>query len=279
MTRVRRLSAFLEKEEPRPRAQSRARDRRGRPLRARRHRSQPRPSLRRLAVFIVVVALTGGAWSLRIGRIGASGLQVREPGSLRQVLAPALGQRWLTVDTRALVDSLEADPWIEHARIHRRLPPALEVELEEARPCFRLSEESGTWAVDADGCLLPLVGDLDLRALPVLEGVAVDAAGGLRASDRRRLQHVTAALAQGAWPFTGGLERVRLLADEQWALTTVEGVELRFPERGAAARLRALAAAWPRLHPRPGDFVDLRFARQVVLRRASSSLARTGARG
>ena len=102
-------------------------------------------------------ALAGGhAWLTRSSRFAIDHLEVRganliPAGSLAARLAVGDRPNLFLYDTGAAVSRLEASPWIRRAEIHRKLPDALVVEIEEHEPAalvvagdLYLADETGT---------------------------------------------------------------------------------------------------------------------------------------
>lgn len=277
MTRVRHLDDLLEKNRTRHLGTARTRSgltgRDGLPLRARRtprSRESFAVQVARGLVVIAVGVLVIGLWQHQVQKIVVEGLVLGPVERVHEACAPLLGQRWLTIDTAAAAVRLRTEPWFEHVEFERRAPASVVVRLSEAQPLFRVQIEDRRLAVDAHGCLLPYADSLDLDALPLLRGVAVEH-DALRAVDRARVHDFVVALGQAPWPWEGGLAAVELREPHVTELTTRGGVLLRLDDRDLVAQLRAADAAWGRLSLAPGDRLDLRFRRQVVLARAASA--------
>lgn len=277
MTRVRHLDDLLEQNRTRHLGAARTRTgltgRDGLPLRARR---MPRTrdgfavQFARGLVVLAVGVLVIGLWQHQVQKIAVEGLVLGPVERVHEACAPLLGERWLTIDTAQAAVRLRTEPWFEHVEFERRAPATVVVRLTEAQPLFRAQVEGRLLAVDAHGCLLPYTDSLDLDALPVLRGVAVEH-DALRAVDRARVRDFVDALGQAPWPWEGGLAAVELQDRHVTELTTRGGVVLRVDEHDLVAQLRAADAAWGRLSLAPGDRVDLRFRRQVVLARAAGA--------
>lgn len=277
MTRIRRIEDLLESNRKRhlvhattrPRLSSRD----GMPLRARRvPRSRDGFAVRfaRLMVVLALGLLGVGLWQHRVQRIVVEGLVLGPAERVQEACAPLLGERWLTVDTAAAAVRLRTEPWFEHVEFERRAPATVVVRLVEAEPIFRLDLGGERLAVDAHGCLLPYADSLDLQALPRLSGVRIEH-GAVRMEDRERVRALIDALARAPWPWDGGLEAVAFGPRGLTELTTAGDVILRLDERNLVEQLRAADAAWGRLGLAPGDRLDLRFRRQVVLARAATA--------
>ena len=277
MTRVRHLDDLLARNRTRHVAHAKVRPdlagRDGLPLRARRLPPSRDSLAVRMARLFVVIALSlfgAGLWQHRVQKVAVEGLVLGPVERLHEACVPLLGERWISVDTAQARVRLESEPWFEHVEFERRAPATVVVRVTEAEPIFRLQIEDQLLAVDAHGCLLPSTASLDLEALPQLRGVTVEHAA-LSQVDRDRIRLVVTALGRAPWPWEGGLAMVELCDRGVTELTTSDGVLLRLDDRDVVTQLRAADAAWGRLALAPGDRLDLRFRRQVILARAASA--------
>jgi cell division protein FtsQ len=220
-----------------------------------------------LASATAVVALAGLGWltgsGLRVREVEVVGAQVTDSAVLRRELGRAFGMPLLAVDVDALEEALRRDPWIAGVKIGRRLPDRLHVALEEAQPIFVLA--AGQGSVDAAGAWLPPRDGLQLGSLPELAAPRVAPDGPLTREASEAVRRLCAALDRVPWIWPEGLRRVDLDAQGGVELVTGGGALLVLGREGFEKRLRAFGAAAEHLRPGPGDRIDLRFERQIVL--------------
>ncbi len=130
----------------------------------------------------------GGLWlidpaNLPIRQIALHGaLRHLEPVALRGILVDALDGNMLTQDLPALERRLEREAWVREARIQRRWPAALRIELVEQVPVARwaaggLLNDQGERFLRDGGADLPL---LELAGEPGREAALLAAARRIR---------------------------------------------------------------------------------------------------
>lgn len=177
-------------------------------------------------------------------------------------------------DTEIWADRVLTHPLVRTARVSRRLPDGLTVEITERQP-IALAPTPTLEPIDAEGYRLPLDPAAYRLDLPVISTTRTPPEGSrlvpedvrllagevsrLMASDTAFLQRVSSV----AWTDRGSIA-------VSW---TDPPVEFLMPPHAPTARLReglgALADAASKTPDRLPTTVDLRFADQVVVRRAS----------
>jgi len=65
-----------------------------------------------------------------------------------------MGENLLELDMRAISEAIHSHPQVKEARVRRKLPAALRVELVERRPVAYLAAGDAFWAVDGEGVAL-----------------------------------------------------------------------------------------------------------------------------
>jgi hypothetical protein len=179
-------------------------------------------------------------------------------------------------DTGVWTDRVLAHPLVQSARVVRRLPDGLRVEVTERMP-IALAPTPTLEPIDAEGYRLPLDPAAYRLDLPVLSATRWPPEGArLVPEDVRRLvsevEHLMAA-------DTAFLQRVSSVAwTDRGAMVvswTEPQVEFLLPPHTPPARLReglgALADATSKTPDRPPVSIDLRFEDQVVVRRPHRS--------
>jgi hypothetical protein len=177
-------------------------------------------------------------------------------------------------DTEVWSERVAAHPLVRTARITRRLPDGLTVEITERQP-IALAPTPTLEPIDAEGYRLPLDPAAYRLDLPVITTTRTPPEGArLVPEDVRRLADEVRHLMASDTAF---LQRVSSVAwTERGAVVvswTDPPVDFLMPPHAPAARLReglgALTDAASRTPDRLPTTVDLRFADQVVVRRAS----------
>ncbi len=280
---MRRLDATVPRPEERLRTSGNAGRRPGPRLRLR--AGQRRAAALGLAAVVSTAVIGGGVWLTASGRAEAAaatavatlldasaraGLGVHDiqiEGTRRtprdDVLAALgvnLGAPVLGVDIAAARRRVEDLPWVESARVERRLPAVVRVAVQERDPVALWQRDGRHVLVDAAGA--PIAADAGAFGhLPVVVGADAPAhAAGLLAAlaaEPDLLARVKAAVRVGG-------RRWNLTLDDLAA-----GPQVRLPEEGLAAAWRRLAAIERHqavLTPQMA-VVDLRLPDRMVLRR------------
>ncbi|MBW3535289.1 MAG: FtsQ-type POTRA domain-containing protein [Gemmatimonadetes bacterium] len=172
--------------------------------------------------------------------------------------------------------ALERHPLVKDARVRRRLPSTLVLEVEERVPVALLPTPT-LEPVDAEGRLLPIDPALHRLDLPVVRLAGHAGRGGRRPPAGwapHRIRHLTAELERLSIQDPAFVQELAVLSaradGEVEAMWGEGGVRLVFrapltPRRLQEARA-ALADAGRRFPERTARDVDLRFADQVVVR-------------
>jgi cell division protein FtsQ len=220
-----------------------------------------------VACAVVVAALaalsTSGARWLRVTEVQVVGAHAADAARLRAALAGAMGAPLLTVEVAALRARLLADPWVERVTIVRRLPRRLRVTLTEARPVFALP--GGEGAVSSNGRVLPTRPGMDFGDLPLLCAPRAADGSALSQDALEAVRRLCAVLDRSPWTWSEGLCRVELDRDLAVELETSGGARVVLGQEEWGKRLRSLSLAAEAVRPGPGDRIDLRFERQIVL--------------
>jgi cell division protein FtsQ len=104
--------------------------------------------------------------------------------------AVEVGDNLLGIDPRDVERRLVQDPWIEHARVIRRLPNTLRIELGEREVSALLAIEGKLLLLDAAGHAFKVWESGDPHDLPVISGLAVKEVARDRAAAEQRLARV-----------------------------------------------------------------------------------------
>jgi len=241
--------------------------------------------MRRETKIIAITVLSAGLWTggsraavalaeldtFRVTDVEITGLESLGRGEVLALLAVTHGSSvWTPTDTWER--RLAGHPLLKEARVRRRIPGTLLVQIVERRP-VALVPTPTLEPVDGDGVRLPLDPAERRLDLPVLETGDLPAPGArlLPARDRMLAAEV-ARLMEADTAFLQMVSEVSLWDDgtivARWSEPAVEfllapGAHARRLREGLAV----LADAMGREPDRLPSEIDLRFADQVVVRR------------
>lgn len=242
--------------------------------------------MRRDVRIILVTLLLAGLWTggsrvaeavstldtFRVTDVQISGLETLDRG---QILALMDVTRETTVwgDLADWEDRLESHPLLKDARVRRRMPGTLVVELVERQP-VALAPTPTLEPVDRDGTLLPLDPAERRMDLPILAMRELPAPGArllptrdrVLAAEVARLMEADTSFLQMVSEVSWGEARNTLVA--RWSEPPVDFL-LAPGARGARLRegIAVLADALGRDPEQVPAVIDLRYADQVVVRR------------
>lgn len=217
----------------------------------------------------------GRKWVKADGRFPITDMQVTGvrflyEGEVLEMAEVQRGTNLFAVDTDAVRERLERSGWVREARVRRRLPGRLVLDVEERLPWLLATGEEPEF-VDREGNRFPALGKEERLDLPVL----VDRSGG--GSD------VVARLASAFPPGSDwiGERAAQVEIDGDGAVTIVEagrGTVIRlghvdFEQR--AARLSSVMRRWEK----KGELfreIDLRYGDQAIARRKVARAGREG---
>ncbi|HKI84279.1 MAG TPA: FtsQ-type POTRA domain-containing protein [Candidatus Krumholzibacteria bacterium] len=221
----------------------------------------------RRKLFLVLSAAALGAMLtlgcfLRVQSVSVQGHLAADQEHLRTVLSECFGKRMYLLPKDELREQLLEDPWIKEVKFIPLPTGTLRVVVEEARPVFSL-EEGG--AVCADGRYLPPRRGIDVSGLPRLRAPRREGTTVLSKATRELVRKLCVSLNRTPWTWPSGLSSVEVGENGNVRLITGDGVEVVLGSEGWDRRLTVLTASLPMLQPGPGDRLDLRFERQVVV--------------
>jgi len=250
-----------------------ARSRRTSP-RARRHKKS---HVRRKLFLAFSAAALGGMLTLgcflRVQSVKIQGHLAADREHLRTVLSQCFGERMYLLPKDELRKQLLEDPWIREVNFIPLPTGTLRVAVEEARPVFSL-ENGG--AICADGRYLPPRRGIDVSGLPRLRAPRREGTTVLSKATRELVRKLCVSLNRTPWTWPSGLSSVEVGENGNVRLITGDGVEVVLGSEGWDRRLTVLTASLPMLQPGPGDRLDLRFERQVVVTNAGSARRHMG---
>lgn len=208
--------------------------------------------------FVDTIALRGG---LVVRSVTVEGRDRTSPTRLLAALGIGRGEPILRFDPRAARARVEALPWVESARVERRLPDSIHVVLTERQPLalWQRGADGDFAVIDQAGAPL----EVDTRPFAELPVIVGDGAPG-------RVPGLLAMLA--AEPeLAARLRAATWVGGRRWTLrldAIEDGIDIALPEHDAAgawARLARLERQG-RLLARHIDRVDLRLPDRLVVR-------------
>jgi cell division septal protein FtsQ len=159
----------------------------------------------KLALGIVLVLGTTGATvyggyrlALQSSQFALRALEIESRrSSERELLEKAgahVGDNLLAFDTHAAEQRLLSDPWIRSARVVRKLPHTLRIQLVEREALALASLDGGLFLIESNGEPFKAWQEGDTEDLPVLTGVTLEALAKDRAGAIARLAEGLAVL-------------------------------------------------------------------------------------
>lgn len=211
--------------------------------------------LRRLALPVGGLVVVGGlllAMNHPLERVRVEGTFQRvSAGDVESVVRHGLQGGFVTANLGELRNRIEALPWVDRARLARRWPSGLVVEVTEQVPAARWGEDG---LLNSRGEVFVVGVKHPPPELPVLTGPA-----GTEAQVAQRFFAVQARLGERGLRVSA----MRLDARGAWTLELADGLEVRFGRRQVDERIqRFLDVAAGVVQPRTADirYVDMRYS-------------------
>lgn len=128
------------------------------------------------AVFHAYMRIVSGAY-FELDQIEVTGVEYADGEELLEDAGLIEGLNAFDVDPNRAEEAIEADPWVDRARVERRLPDQVGVSIEEHRPAGVLIDD-GYQLVDADGDFIKQLESEDpvdeLLERPLITGLSVE---------------------------------------------------------------------------------------------------------
>jgi len=115
-----------------------------------------------------------------VKNVSLEGVQFTSEVDLIKLIPDVVDSNQFKIDLFQIENSVKQHPWIEKVEVFRRLPDELVVVVHEKQPVALLNGKD-LWAIDRNGCLLPLhlwSGSLDLPLIDLKLG-NLEQAGGI----------------------------------------------------------------------------------------------------
>lgn len=219
-----------------------------------------------MASFLGIPGMIGGALAEGVGRAGFRVEQIEVTGLRRMermsVYAVALDQRSRAmplIDLAEVRGRLLDYPWIADARVSRRLPDTLVIDIVERQPVAIWQNQGQLMLIDADGRPLEPVSPDAMPSLPLVIGEGAN-----------EQEPAYRTLMQAAPALKPLVKAATWVGDRRWDLLFASGERLALPE-GELAAAKALAKfgeidARDRLLGRGYLKFDMRDPAKLVLR-------------
>ncbi len=205
------------------------------------------------SLFLSVTADQG----MTVQRVLSAGRREVPVTAILDALDAEIGTPIFAVDTDEARRRLEGLPWVARARVERRLPSTIFVNLIERRPFALWQREGNLVVVGREGAVLDAQAISRHAHLPIIVGpgapLAAPALLDAMAADPTLLSRLSAAV----W-----------VSERRWNLRFDTGLEARLPEGDTDAALERLAAVIHerRLLDRPAALVDIRLKDRTIVR-------------
>jgi cell division protein FtsQ len=187
-------------------------------------RSAAAALLRTALAMLLSAGISAGAWQafrwsattpiFSVREVRFSGLSHAAEADLLTRSGLRVGENLMSVDLAAAARAIEGHPWVVSARLSRRLPGALLVEISEHRAVAQV-QLGGLYLLDDEGRVFKRAGPEDAVDLPLLTGLSRDEWLRDRGSSQLRLYSALRLLE--AWREEGfagpSLSEVRLEED------------------------------------------------------------------
>lgn len=174
--------------------------------------------------------------------------------SIQLVANRGVRGNFFTVELDKVRTAFEKLPWVDEARVSRRWPDTLVVELVEHVPLARWNDSD---LVSTQGKVFNAAADKDLPRLSGLEGTSREVVEAYR--------QYGMALA----PLGMGIAELNLSPRRAWRLKTDSGLEIALGRKDAEQRLARFVAQYKKASERlgaPPAYVDLRYADGFAVR-------------
>ena len=196
--------------------------------------------------------VVAGALGLELREIIVLGQNRTSPRSIFWALKTIKGDHMWTHSLGTMHTRLELLPWVKSARLQRRLPWTLIINLEEKVPMAIWQNEGKKCVIDQDG--RPIIGARTNNFTDLIIITGKEAPAYVR-SLLERIQKISS------------LPRVKaacFLRSQRWDVYLENGVRIHLPEKHSRKALLKLLRFWPMLQS--ASLIDLRFPDALIFK-------------
>lgn len=169
----------------------------------------------------------------------------------------------LVLSNREVREKLEASPWIRSVAVHKEFPNELHLKIRETSPFALLDLKGKMFIIDEEGRLLEELKSDSIPFLPLITG------GDPYKKKEAYVEAIRLANVIRKTDLLANRERIEIVAASARDLSVIlDGVLVKVGEGQYEEKLQRLAEIEDEVRRRniSIDYIDLRFARQVVVR-------------
>ena len=170
-----------------------------------------------------------GEAGFRVKSVDLIGVEPMRSPAVREIAMDQTSMAMPLVDVAGIREELLRFGWVKDARVSRRLPDKLVIDIVERQPAALWQDKSKLSLIDSDGVVLDRVKVSDMPDLPLLVGPGANAQS-----------EKLSVLLGGVPTLKPQLESATWVGDRRWDLTFQSGETVVLPE-GAADAKKALA--------------------------------------
>lgn len=192
-----------------------------------------------------------------IRNILVEGRENVDAAALKEVIGLSWGDPVFGFDTDDLRARVESLPWVRQARVERRLPDTIFIQIEERIPMALWQIDGALRLIDDSGAVLAMENLERFRSLPMVVGPGA-------AQDARTILD----LIEAEPTLRNRVAAAVRVGERRWDLKLNNDLSIKLPEQGAEVALRRAAEAQSRdgIFDRGLLAVDLREPDRMILR-------------
>jgi cell division protein FtsQ len=194
--------------------------------------------------------------------VDIEGRENADLGTLRAVVNIGRGDSIFEFDPKEARDMMQRVSWVKEARVERRLPHTIHIEIVERKPLALWQNKKKLRLIDSEGVTLADSGLDKFQDLPIVVGEDAPA---------HAAEILTLLAAEPV--VQARTEAVSRIGARRWDLTLKNGLTVRLPENDPGFALSRLAKAQEedRLLDKDLKVIDLREPDRIIVRTASGT--------
>lgn len=140
------------------------------------------------AVYYTRQALDAGKY-FKLDKLEYRGVNHLDQASVTKLIRQASPEDLLAVDLERVRRIIEAEAWVKHAIVRRKLPGRLIIHISERRPAAIAAIDNALYVVDEEGVVLDSFGS-DYQSIdrPIVKGLSSIARENAKQENKRRIQ-------------------------------------------------------------------------------------------